>query len=238
LRVSMLFEQDLLPSIKQFVDNLRMVASRIGTKAPGQLLLPDIAEQRLIVMYCRWGWWRRASSQQERLLDAALPGSAAMEQHAIAIRTGSSPPSASAAAAAAQQQVASRSGSVVGSGSSPFAAAGVALGSGAPVRTITQESAGAAAAAGYVATPRASMERSKQSGVLRGSAGGKSSGKDGKDGGPGPGLGRSASIAAAGGGGGNVSDPLLQAGMLEKVNVLGKQVGWQQGQCCAAGCYG
>jgi hypothetical protein len=63
------------------------------------------------------------------------------------------------------------------------------------------------------------MERTKQqSGALHGSAGGKTSGKDGS----GPGLGRSASIAAGSSG---VSDPLLQAGMLEKVNVLGKQVG-------------
>jgi hypothetical protein len=80
------------------------------------------------------------------------------------------------------------------------------------------------------------MERTKQqSGALRGSAGGKTSGKDGKDG-SGPGLGRSASIAA----GSSVSDPLLQAGMLEKVNVLGKQVGrlfgmmWQSAVCRAA----
>jgi hypothetical protein len=65
------------------------------------------------------------------------------------------------------------------------------------------------------------MERSKQSGVLRGSAGGKTAGKDAAAAGGGPGLGRSGSIAAAGS---NVSDPLLQAGMLEKVNVLGKQV--------------
>jgi hypothetical protein len=76
------------------------------------------------------------------------------------------------------------------------------------------------------------MERTKQqSGALRGSAGGKTSGKDGKDGG-GPGLGRSASIAA----GSSVSDPLLQAGMLEKVNVLGKQVRWDDAVECSALC--
>ncbi|KAF6259738.1 Mechanosensitive ion channel-domain-containing protein [Scenedesmus sp. NREL 46B-D3] len=165
----------------------------------------------------RWGWWRRVSSQQERLLGPRSPNSA--EQHAIAIRTGSSPPSANAAAAAAaaagpaQQQVASRTGSVIGSVNSPFAAARAELGGGASVRTLTQDSAGAAAAGG--------VERSKPSGALRGSAGGKSVGRDGKDGGSGaPGLGRTVSLAPGGG----VSDPLLQAGMLEKVNVLGKQV--------------
>jgi hypothetical protein len=61
------------------------------------------------------------------------------------------------------------------------------------------------------------MDRTKQqSGALRGSAGGKTSNKDG------PGLGRSASMAAGSGG---VSDPLLKGDMLERVNVLGKQVG-------------
>lgn len=94
------------------------------------------------------------------------------------------------------------------------------------------EAAGAAAAADVtgagVCSPRASTDRSKPSQgshAVRGSAGGKVAGREWSQ----AMLGRSSSTVAAVTGG--VSDPLLQADMLEKVNILGgKQVGvrrWQ-----------